>query len=58
MFLSYLILLFIAAIAAKVHGSPWLASAWGTCFLYGMLYYNGVIAEWAFKRSGKVGENG
>lgn len=55
-FLLYLALQFLAGIGATIcRDSVLVLALWGACLWYGMLYYNGVIAEMAFK---KVGENG
>jgi hypothetical protein len=55
-FLAYLALQFLAGIGATIcRDSVLVLALWGAGLWYGMLYFNGVIAEKAFK---KVGENG
>lgn len=54
-FLLYLMLQIIAGIGATMlTGDGWLeiavSAAWSACLWYGMIYYNGVLAEWAMKR--------
>lgn len=53
-FLLYLTLLTLSAIAARIHGIPWLVALWSACFWYGMLYWNGRAAEWAMNKAGET----
>ena len=57
-FIAWLTLQFLAGIWIMMLTGGWmpelLTAAWSACLWYGMIYYNGVLAEWAMNKAGET----